>query len=117
MIAVSQTIRSRARELLVVLVAIMFLFAPMALATSVQCDSPSIEHAETQDNLGHQNDFQPADQVSCCKSVCSVCNAALTGEYLIAFLPHSGDQQHPGPQTSIAGGTSRPLLGPPRTFV
>lgn len=119
MFAVSQTIRRYAKELLSVLVAIMFFVAPMAEAVPVICDngSPQVAHIETsKSNVAGQSDLHLAEQKPCCKSVCSLCNVILPASNPVVFHPDSGTQRHLDFQQSITGLSSRPALGPPRTI-
>ncbi|MDW5317640.1 hypothetical protein [Rhizobium sp. PL01] len=119
MFAVSQTIRRYVKELLAVLVAIMFLVAPMAEAAPVICDngSPQVAHIETSmGDVAGQGDFHPAEQKGCCKNVCSLCNVILPASDPVVFHLDSGAQRYFDPQQSITGLRSSPALGPPRTI-
>ncbi|CAN7445535.1 hypothetical protein LJR098_004190 [Rhizobium sp. LjRoot98] len=118
MIAVSQAIRRCARELLAVLVAIMFLLAPMAEAAPKICDNdlPQGVHVETSmGDVAGQGDFHPAEQKACCKNVCSLCNGILPASDPVVFHLDSGAQRYFDPQQSITGLRSSPALGPPRS--
>ena len=120
MIAVSQTIRRCARELLTVLVAIMFLVAPMAEAAPVICnnDLPQAAQIETSNgSVAGQGDLHPAEQKACCKSVCSLCNVILPASNPVAFHLDFGAQRHLDPQQSMTGLSSSPTLGPPRSLL
>ncbi|WP_234900258.1 hypothetical protein [Rhizobium skierniewicense] len=116
MIAVSQTIRRYARGLLAVLVAIMFLVAPMAEAASELCDNdlPQALHVET--SMGEearQDDRHHVEQMVCCKSVCSLCNVILPPSNPGVFHLDSVAQRYLDPQQLITGLSYRPVLGPP----
>lgn len=120
MFAVSQTIRRYAKELLTLLVAIMFLVAPMAEAAPVRCDNnlPQTAHIETSmGDVAGQGDLHPAEQKACCKSVCSLCNVILPASNPVVFHLDSGAQRYLDPQPSITGLSSSPALGPPRSIV
>jgi hypothetical protein len=120
MIAESQTIRRFARELLAVLVAIMFLVAPMAEAAPEICnkDFPQAVHGETpMGDVAGQGDRHPAAQKACCKSLCSLCNVILPASNPVVFHPNSGAQRYLDPPQSITGLSSSPALGPPRSIV
>ncbi|KQS91013.1 hypothetical protein ASG42_10980 [Rhizobium sp. Leaf391] len=120
MFAVSQTIRRYAKELLTLLVAIMFLVAPMAEAAPVICDnsSPQVAHIETSmGDVAGQGDLHPAEQKSCCKSVCSLCNVILPASDPGVFHLDFGAQRHLDPQQSMTGLSSSPALGPPRSLL
>ncbi|CAN7491628.1 hypothetical protein [Pararhizobium sp. LjRoot238] len=120
MTAANETIRRSGRELLAVLVAIMFLIAPMAEAAPVICDNDfaQVPHTETsKGDVARQGDLHPVDQKACCKSVCNLCNVILPASNPVVFLLDSGAQRYLDSQQSIAGLTSRPALGPPRSLV
>ncbi len=118
MIAASQIVRNRARELLAVLVAIMFLAAPTAVATLVNCDAHT---ARSEQVLSSQEDtvlhveFHPGDQKACCKSACSVCNAVFPAPPLIGVTLKSDNHRYLPKQQPIVGLDSRPAIGPPRS--
>ena len=116
----NETIRRSGREFLAVLVAIMFLVAPMAEAAPVICDNdvPQVAHIETsKGNVALQGDLHPTEQKACCKSVCSLCNVILPASNPVVFHPDSGAQRYLDPQQSITGLSSSPALGPPRSIV
>lgn len=120
MIAVSQTIRRCVRELLAVLVAIMFLVAPMAEVAPEICDNdlPQAVHVETSmGDAAGLGDRHPVEQKACCNSVCSLCNVILPPSNPVAFHVDSGAQRYLDPQQSITGVSSRPVLGPPRSIL
>lgn len=118
MIAVSQTIRRWARELLAVLVAIMFLVAPMAEAAPEICDNDLSQAVHVETSMGDvawQGDRHPVEQKACCNSVCSLCNVILPASNPVVFHLDSGAQRYLDPQQSITGHSSSPALGPPRS--
>lgn len=120
MIAVSQTTRRCGRELLAVLVAIMFLVAPMAEAAPVLCDNDcaQVAHTETSnDDVERKGDLHPVGHKACCNSVCSLCNVILPASNPVVFHLEAIAQQYLDPQQSITGLSSRPALGPPRSIL
>jgi hypothetical protein len=120
MIAASQTIRRGGRELLAVLVAIMFLVAPMAEAAPVLCDNDfaQVAHTETSiSDVARPGDLDPVEHKVCCKSVCSLCNVILPASSPVVVHLDSGAQRYLDPQQSITGLGSRPTLGPPRSIL
>ena len=120
MIAVSQTIRRGGRELLAVLVAIMFLVAPMAEAAPVLCDNDFAQVAHTETSKGdvaRPGDLHPFKHKACCKSVCSLCNVILPASNPVVFHLDFGAQRYLDRQRPITGLSSRPALGPPRSSI
>jgi hypothetical protein len=120
MIAVGQTIQRYARELLAVLVAIMFIVAPMAEAAPVICDNDfaQVAHTETsKGNVALKGDLHSVGDMACCNSVCSLCNVILPASNPVVIHLESGPQRYLDPQQSITGLSSRPALGPPRSIV
>jgi hypothetical protein len=119
MIAVSQTIRRGGRELLAVLVAIMFLVAPMAeAAPTCNNDLSQVQHIETsKGDVAGQGDHHPIEQKACCKSVCSLCNVILPASNPVVFHLDFGAQRYLDRQRPITGLSSRPALGPPRSSI
>jgi len=119
MFAVSQTIRRCARELLAVLVAIMFLVAPMAeAAPTCNNDLSQVQHIETsKGDVAGQGDHHPIEQKACCKSVCSLCNVILPVWNPVVFHLDSAAQRYLDPQPSFIGFTCRPPLTPPRSLI
>ena len=120
MVALNRTIARHARELLAVLVAIMFLFAPMAEAAPFICDNdlPQVTHFETSvGDVAGQGDLHPAEQRACCKSVCSLCNVILPVSDPGVFHLDSGAQRYLDSQQSSTGLSASPALGPPRSIV
>lgn len=120
MIAVSQTIRRCGRELLAVLVAIMFLVAPMAEAAPVICDNDFAQVAHTETSKGdvdRKGDLHSVEHKACCKSACSLCNVILPASNPVVFHLDSGAQRYLDPQQTTTGLSSRPALGPPRSIL
>lgn len=120
MIAASQTIRRCARQLLAVLVAIMFLVAPMAEAAPIICnnDLSQVEHIETsKGDVAKRGDHHPCDQKACCKSACNLCNVIIPVGNPVVFHLDSGSQRYLDPQASFIGSTCRPPFTPPRPLV
>jgi len=118
MIAASQIVRNRAKELLAILVAIMFLFAPTAEAALVKCQphTPSTEHiVSPQSDPAFHVDTETGDQKACCKSACSLCNALFPAPLPVGFTVKPDGYRDFGPQQPIIGINSRPAIGPPRS--
>lgn len=118
MIAASQIVRKRATELLAILVAIVFLFAPMAEAAVVKCQPHALntEHVVSpQSDPAPPVDTEPGDQKACCKSVCSLCNALFPAPIPVGFTVKPNGHRDFGPQQPITGIYSRPAIGPPRS--
>ncbi|MCA1408976.1 hypothetical protein I6F26_32970 [Ensifer sp. IC3342] len=118
MIAASQTVRKRARELLAILVAIMFLFAPTAEAALVNCEphTISMEHVvSSQGDTALHVDIEPGDQKACCKSACSLCNALFPAPFSVGIALKSDGHRYFDPQRPIIDINSRPAIGPPRS--
>lgn len=120
MTAANETIRRSGRELLAVLLAIMFLIAPMAEAAPVICDNDFAQVPHTERSTGdvaRQGDLHLVEQMACCKSACSLCNVIIPASNPVVFPLDSGAQRYLDPQRSFAGLASRPALGPPRSLV
>lgn len=118
MIAASRTVRKHARELLAVMVAILFLFVPMAEAARVECGShtASSEHVvSSQANTDLHIEIEPGGPKACCKSICNLCYALLPAPVLVEFTLKSGGRRDLNPQPPIDGIISRPAIGPPRS--
>ncbi|MBP1886167.1 hypothetical protein J2Z50_004470 [Ensifer mexicanus] len=99
------------------LVAIMFLAAPMAGATASTCDDhvAPLEHTETSGDITHSGDHRPNDHKACCQSACTWCSIVLPAANSIVLSLDSNGQRYLDPQSSITGVISPPALGPPRT--
>ncbi|ACP22292.1 hypothetical protein NGR_b08360 (plasmid) [Sinorhizobium fredii NGR234] len=119
MIVASQTFRRCARELLAVLVAIMFLAAPTIAAAAAICDGhvAQFEHSETQQNSDHTGDKGLHPQKVCCVAACGWCSAVVPAPDLAVLHLASGGHLYPDPDQSIAGLDSPPAVGPPRSVI
>ncbi|OHV78574.1 hypothetical protein [Ensifer sp. LCM 4579] len=118
MIAASRTVLKRARELLAILAAIMFLFTPMAEAGLVKCEPHIVSSEDSvspQGDPARHADFEPGDQKACCKSACSLCNALFPAPVLFAIALKPDGHRELDPHRTIAGINSRPAIGPPRS--
>ncbi|WP_141679566.1 hypothetical protein [Ensifer adhaerens] len=118
MIAASHIVRKRARELLAVLVAILFLFVPMTQAAPVDCGTHAVgsQHAvSSQVKTDLHVDSKPHGPKACCMSVCSLCYAVFPTSVIGEINLNSEGRRDPAPQPSINGITSRPAIGPPRS--
>ncbi|WP_234616870.1 hypothetical protein [Agrobacterium vitis] len=103
-----------------VLVAIMFLVAPMAEAAPTLCnnDLSQVEHIEaSKRDVAGQGDHHPVEQKACCKGVCSLCNVILPVWNPVVLHLDSGSQRYLDPQASFIGSTCRPPFTPPRSLV
>ncbi|MEK1928924.1 MAG: hypothetical protein AAAC47_03875 [Pararhizobium sp.] len=118
MIAASQTTRKHTRELLAILVAFLFLVAPMAEATPVEC-GPHIASSERIVSLQGKTDLhadtETGHEKACCKRICSLCYALLPAPIFGEVALKSGGCRDLNPQLSINGIISRPAIGPPRS--
>ncbi|THK39181.1 hypothetical protein EHS39_06345 [Ensifer sp. MPMI2T] len=105
-----------ARGLLAILVAIMFLAAPMAEATASACDDHAVqfEHSETSRDLNQSGDHRPDDHKACCHTACTWCSIVLPAANPVVLSLDSHGQDYLDPESSITGVTSPPTLGPPR---
>ncbi|MQW94305.1 hypothetical protein EPK84_04075 (plasmid) [Sinorhizobium fredii] len=119
MIAVSQTVGRCARELLAVLVAIMFLLGPTVAAAAATCDVhvAQIVHSEAQQNSDRTGDKGLHPQKVCCVSVCGWCSAVVPAPGLTVLHLASSGHAYPDPEQSIAGLDSPPAVGPPRSVI
>ena len=118
MIAASQTIPKHARELLAALVAVLFMFAPIAEAAPVKCGSHagSSEHVvSSRGKTALHVHAQPGERKACCKSACSLCYALFPAPILSELTLKSGSRRNLNPQRPIYGIISRPAIGPPRS--
>ncbi|MCG5480834.1 MAG: hypothetical protein KK478_17595 [Ensifer alkalisoli] len=118
MIAANRTVLKRARELLTILAAIMFLFAPTAGAALVKCEPHIVskEYAVSpQGDPALHVDFERGDQKACSKSDCSLCNALFPAPVLFEIALKPNGHQDLDPQGAIIGVDSRPDIGPPRS--
>lgn len=116
MTALNRTIGRHARELLAVLVTIMFLVALMAKAAPETCDNhlPQVAHVEAcMDDVALRGDRHGIEQTACCKTECSLCNAILPASSPANFRLESGAQRYLDPQRSVSSLSFRPRLGPP----
>lgn len=119
MIAASHIVRKRAKELLAVLVAILFLFVPMAEAAPIKCGShiAGSEHVvSSQGKADLHADTETGDQKACCKRICSICYAVFPTPVFGEITLKSGGRRDLTPQTPINGIISRPAIGPPRSI-
>lgn len=118
MIAASQTVLKRARELPAILAAIMFLFAPMAEAALVECGPHIVSSEHTVSPQGDPAlhvDFEPGDRKACCKRACSLYNALSPARVLLEIALKPNGHRDLDPQRTIIGINSRPAIGPPRS--
>lgn len=118
MIAASHIVRKHTRELLAILVAFLFLVAPMAEATPVEC-GPHIASSERIVSLQGKTDLhadtETGHEKACCKRICSLCYALLPAPIFGEVTLKSGGRRDLNPQLSINGIISRPAIGPPRS--
>ena len=117
MIAASHIFWKRARALLAVLVAILFLFVPIAEAASVDCGTHAAggQHAvSSQVKTDLHVDSKPHGPKACCMNVCSLCYALSPAPILGEAIVNSDDRRDLSPQRPIVGIKSRPAIGPPR---
>lgn len=118
MIVASHIVRKRARELLAVLVAILFLFVPMAEAAPIDCGTHTVgsQHAvSSQAKTDLHVDIRAHGSKACCMSVCSLCYALTPAPTLIEAVMRSDGHRDLDPQRPIVGIISRPAIGPPRS--
>lgn len=115
MTAASHIVRKRAKDFLAVLVAILFLFAPMAGAAPMDCGTHTVgsQHAVSSQFL--HADSKPYCPKACCMSVCSLCYALSPAPMLIEAILKSAGRRDLTLQRPIVGISSRPAIGPPRS--
>ncbi|MCY1745286.1 MULTISPECIES: hypothetical protein [Ensifer] len=118
MIAVSQTARRRATELLAILVAFLFLVTPMAEAAPIKC-GPHIAGSEHVVSPPGKSDLHAEKETGrpkvCCKRICSLCYALFPAPIFGEVTLKSGGRRDLSPQPPINGIISRPAIGPPRS--
>jgi hypothetical protein len=118
MIIAKQTVRRCATGLLAVLVAIMFLSAPMAEAGSARCDTHAGEIEHTASQAQDRPDDDGIDhQKACCAGLCKGCHIVLPTSVLFELGRDSNARQTFAPPPSISGLFDPPALGPPRSPV
>lgn len=117
MIAASHIVQKRATELLATIVAILFLFVPMAEAAPDDCGTHTVggQHAVySQIKTDLHVDSKPHGPKACCMSVCSLCYALPPAPMLVEAILNSDGRRDLEPQRPIVGISSRPAIGPPR---
>jgi hypothetical protein len=118
MIAASHTVWKRARQLLAVLVASLFLLMPMAEAALVDCETDATGSQPGVSSQVHSDLHEaskPDGTKACCMSVCSLCYALFPTPSLIEAILESDVLRDFKPQRPIIGVRLRPAIGPPRS--